>query len=447
MIRKGRFILLALAALAALALALTAAACGGSDNGGSGGTGSTGGSGSSGKSSVSGSLSFTAVWTGPEQKAFQAVLDGFQEQYPDVTVKFTSAGDQLPTVLSTAVQGGNPPDLAAIPQPGLIRDFQQKGAVKPLDFAKDTVQQNFGAAGVDVGSIDGTLYSLLFKASNKSTVWYNVQSYADAGVEAAQDWDAFLANAGTLKSSGVPAYSIGGSDGWTLTDLFENIYLRTAGPEKYDQLATHDIPWTDPSVKDALAEMAKVFGDSDNIAGGTQGALQTDFPTSVNQVFQDSPKAAQVIEGDFVAGTITTGAKAKTDYNFFAFPEIGSSGAVAEVGGDSVVMFKDSPAAQALVTYLASPEAAEIWAALGGFTTLNKNVDPSVYPDDITRAVAEQLAGAEAARFDMSDLAPSAFGATVGQGEWKLFQDFLKNPDDIGGITQQLEASAKKAYG
>ena len=32
---------------------------------------------------------------------------------PNVTVKYTSAGDQLPTVLSTAVQGGNPPDIAA----------------------------------------------------------------------------------------------------------------------------------------------------------------------------------------------------------------------------------------------------------------------------------------------------------------------------------------------
>ena len=57
-------------------------------------------------------------------------------------------------------------------------------------------------------------------------------------------------------------------------------------------------------------------------------------------------------------------------------------------GGDTVVMFKDSPAAEALVKYLASPEAAEIWAAKGGFATLNKNVDASVYPDEITQTTA-----------------------------------------------------------
>ena len=129
------------------------------------------------------------------------------------------------------------------------------------------------------------LYGFLFKAANKSTVWYNVAAFEDAGVEPPKTWDDFLAAAETINASGLPAYSIGGADGWTLTDLFENIYLRTAGPEKYDQLSTHEIPWTDQSVKDALTEMAKVLGDTENIAGGTSGALQTDFPTSVSNVF------------------------------------------------------------------------------------------------------------------------------------------------------------------
>ena len=93
--------------------------------------------------------------------------------------------------------------------------------------------------------------------------------FADAGVEAPDTWDDFLEAANTLSASGVPAYSIGGADGWTLTDLFENIYLRTAGPEMYDQLSRHEIPWTDQSVKDALTEMAKIVGDPDNIVGGT----------------------------------------------------------------------------------------------------------------------------------------------------------------------------------
>ena len=437
---RRRFVYFALAAL----LALLAAACGGGSSESSG-TGTSGGA----NQDVSGSVSLMGIWVGTEQQSIQAVLDGFKEKYPNVDVKYNAAGDNIVTVLATAVQGGNPPDLATIAQPGTIAEYAKAGDLQPIDFAKDTIAANFDDSIVELGTVDGKLYSFLFKGANKSTVWYNVPVFKDAGVEPPATWDEFLQNAQTLKASGVPAYSIGGADGWTLTDLFENIYIRTAGPEMYDKLAAHEIPWTDQSVKDALTEMAKVLGDTDNIAGGKQGALQTDFPTSVTQVFADPPKAAQVIEADFVAGEIVNSTKAQpeTGFNEFAFPSINDSPAMVVGGGDQVVMFKDSPAAEALVEYLASPEAATIWVKRGGFSSPNKNVDENDYPDAILRATASALAGAETFRFDLSDLQPSAFGGTVGQGLFKLFQDFLSNPSDVNGIAQQMEDAAQKAYG
>jgi ABC-type glycerol-3-phosphate transport system substrate-binding protein len=425
-------------------LVFVVAACGGGDNGETGAAGGTGG----GADCGSGSISLMGIWVATEQKSIQAVLDGFQEKCPDVTVKYNPAGDNIVTVLATAVQGGNPPDLATIAQPGTIREYADSGKIQPIDFAKDTISENYQQSAVDLGTIDGKLYSFLFKGANKSTVWYNVPLFEDAGVEAPGTWDEFLAAAETIKASGVPAYSIGGADGWTLTDLFENIYLRTAGPDKYDQLAAHEIPWTDQSVKDALAEMAKIFSDTDNIAGGTQGALQTDFPTSVTNAFSDNPKAAMVLEADFVEGEIINSTKAEpeTGFNVFDFPSINDSPPSVVGGGDQVVMFKDSPAARALVEYLASPEAAEIWVRRGGFSSPNKNVPEDAYQDPLLRATATALANAENFRFDLSDLQPSAFGGTVGQGEFKLFQDFLANPSDIDGIAQKLEDAAAKAY-
>src|SRR5262245_38389564 len=255
---RGR---IALLAVLALVLAVAAAACGGSDNGG---TGAAGG-GTTGAENVSGSVSFMGIWTGEEQASFQAVIDAFNEKFPNVTVKYNPVGDNLPTVLSTAVEGGNPPDLAEVAQPGLIQGFVDKGALKPIDFARSTMEDNFSDSILQVGTFNDQLYGLMFKAANKSTVWYNVQAFEDAGVEAADDWDQLLEDAQTIKASGLPAYSIGGADGWTLTDLFENLYLRIAGPDKYDQLAKHEIPWTDQTVKDTLTQMGKVFSDSANI--------------------------------------------------------------------------------------------------------------------------------------------------------------------------------------
>jgi alpha-glucoside transport system substrate-binding protein len=259
-------------------------------------------------------------------------------------------------------------------------------------------------------------------------------------------WPELIKAAQTIKSSGLPAYSIAGANGWTLTDLFENIYLRTAGGTKYDQLTAHTIKWTDPTVKTALKIMAQVFSNSGDIYGGTTGALQIDFPTSVNNVLTPTPKAAMVFEGDFVPGVATTKAKAITDYNVFTFPSVNNSPPSVVGGGDIVVMFKDTPASRALVTYLATPEAATIRAKLGGYSSPNKNVPASAYSDPLNRATAVALAKAKIFRFDLSDLEPAAFGGTVGQGEWKLLQDFLKSPKNVDGIASQLEAAAAAAF-
>jgi ABC-type glycerol-3-phosphate transport system substrate-binding protein len=421
------------------ALALVAAGCGGDDEDEDGGAAAE---------QVSGEVEISGIWTGQEAKSFEAVLDGFEEQQPDVTVKYDAAGDEIPTVLATAVEGGNPPDLAAVAQPGLVQDFFDQDALQPLDFADGEIRDNFPEGAFDIVTFDDQIYGFLFKAANKSTVWYNVGLYEAAGVEPPETFEEFLENAETLQASGTMAYSIGVDVGWPLTDLFENIYLRQAGPEMYDQLANHEIPWTDQSVKDALETMAEVVGDSDNLVGGTSGALQTDFPTSVTNAFKEDPDGAQVIEADFVASEITasTPAEAGTDYDVFEFPSIEGSESAVVGGGDIIIMFNDTDASRALVSYLASPEAAEIWAGRGGFSSANRNVDEDVYPDEITQRTATAIPEAETFRFDLSDLQPAAFGATVGRGMWQILQDLLRNPDDVDRIAEELEREANRAF-
>ncbi|MDQ3867121.1 MAG: extracellular solute-binding protein, partial [Actinomycetota bacterium] len=132
---------LLLLALLALALAV-AAGCGGGDDNGGGGGGGGGDTAAQGNKKVSGTITVQAVWTGQEGESFQAVIDDFKEQYPNVTVNYKSAQD-IATVLSTAVEGGNPPDVAALPNPGLMKDFASRNAIQPIDFAKDAVEENY----------------------------------------------------------------------------------------------------------------------------------------------------------------------------------------------------------------------------------------------------------------------------------------------------------------
>lgn len=428
--------------------ALLAAACGGGGGTGAGGGGGTDAEDALGDVDLAGvEIEIAGVWTGTEQERFRAVLDAFEEQ-TGASVTYTSTGDDIAAALGPRISGGSPPDVAVLPQPGLLRDYAEQGVLQPIEeVAGETVDANYDSIWRELGTVDDELYGVWFKAANKSLVWYNTGVFEDAGVTPPDNFEDFLSSAQTITDFGVPAISVGGADGWTLTDWFENVYLRVAGPDKYDQLAEHEIPWTDESVKESLQVLADAF-DPTLLAGGTQGALQNDFNTSVTRVFTDPPEAAMVFEADFVAGVITgdTNAELGADADVFDFPEIEGSGPAVVGGGDVAVLMKDSEGGRALVEFLATPTAAEAWASQGGFISPNKNLDAEVYPDEITRNIATAVVEAgENFRFDLSDLQPTEFGGTPGRGLFKLFQDFLSDPSDIDGITQQLEDAAASA--
>jgi alpha-glucoside transport system substrate-binding protein len=425
----------------AAALLVAATGCGG---------GKKSDSGPSGGGALKGvTLDVYAVWSGQEQANFQKVLDAFHAK-TGATVRYTSTGDNLATVLGSKIAGGQAPDVAMIPQQGVLVEYAKKGWVKPLGAqVQQTVAANYAKIWQDLGSVDGTLYGVYFKAANKSTVWYRTKAFGDAGIATPPaTWADFVKDAGTLADSGTAPVAVGGGDGWTLTDWFENVYLSQAGAANYDKLSKHEIKWTDPTVKTALKTLAEIWGKPSYLAGGTAGALADDFPTSVTRAFGDPPKAAMVYEGDFVAGNITKDTKSVigTDAKVFPFPKVGAQPPVVG-GGDAAAVLKDSPAAQQLVAYLASPEAATIEAKAGGFTSPNKSVDAAAYPDDTQRTIAKALVDVgDGFRFDMSDLAPAAFGGTKGAGEWKDLQDFLTKPADVDGTAAKLEADAAKAF-
>ncbi|MFG1682285.1 ABC transporter substrate-binding protein [Nonomuraea sp. NPDC049269] len=391
-------------------------------------------------------LEVAAKWTGDEQKNFQKVLKAFSDK-TGATVTYASTGEDTGAYLGPRIQGGSPPDVAILPQPGLVQQYAKQNALKPLtpEVTKE-IDTNYTPYWKELGSADGKTYGVLIKAAHKSLIWYRSQAFDDAGVQVPTNWDELVKSSQTIADSGTAPFSFCGASGWTLTDLFENVYLSSAGPENYDKLAKHEIPWTDPSVATALEKIAQIVGKKEFVLDGNSGALQTDFPTCVTKVFGQK-KAAMVIEADFVATQATAdGAKVGEEAKYFPFPKAGDTAPVV-LGGDVAVAMKDSPGAMALLQFLASKEGGEIWAKLPGYLSPNKNVSPDNYPDPLTKALGQTIISAgDAVRYDMSDLSPSAFGGTDGKGEWKVLQDFLRTPTDIKGAQTKLEDEAKKAW-
>jgi len=390
-----------------------------------------------------------ATWSGTEQENFQAVLDEFAK-LTKATVKYTSGGNDLPVLLNSRLAGGAPPDVAFIPQPGVVAEFAKRGALKPLTGdAAAAVSANFSDAWKGLGTIDGKLYGVYFKVANKSVIWYRTDKFGEAGVQPPKTWDEFKTVSKTLSEAGITPIVAAGGDGWVLTDWFENVYLRLGGPDNYDKLAKHELPWTDPTVVKALEVLADYWRTPKHVQGGPTGAVQVTFTQSIADVFGEKPKSAMLFEGDFVASEINKLAKVKVGEGakFFDWPSVEGSKPAVVTAGDQAVAFKDTPEAMALMAFLASPEAAKIMAAKGGFMSANKNLDPAAYPDPTTRQLASSVVSAELLRFDLSDLTPQAFGGGTSAHMWVLLQEFLSKPITPAALAQLLEDAAKKDFG
>lgn len=397
-------------------------------------------------------VTILSLWGGSEQEAFQKVLDGFTAK-TGIPTQYEQARDFLP-VIRTRLAAGNPPDIAIIPRPGVMVEFARSGDIVPLDgvvgqeiISPDTAKANYSQAWIDLGGVDGLLYGIAGKANSKSVLWYRPSTFKELGLSEPKTWQELLDVMAAIKAAGKTPFAIGGKDGWTYTDWFENILVRVAGPDLYDQLVTHKIPWTHPKVKETMERFADIVGDPANMVGGAEGANATGFVDGIGLVFGPNPSAEMYYEGGFVGG-IALGnfpdLKPGTDIAFFPFPEIDPQyGSPVVGGGDLAVMFKDTPEARAFMQYLASKEAGEIWAATGAIVSPNKTVDLSVYPNDLARAEAAQLTGATSFRFDGSDLMPSALG---GDYLFTAFQQFVANPKDIDGWLEKTESFAAQQY-
>jgi ABC-type glycerol-3-phosphate transport system substrate-binding protein len=392
-------------------------------------------------------IEVVAVWSGAEQQRFERVLEGF-ERATGCTVVYTPALHRISDFLAERLRAGRVPDVAFLPQPGALRQFVRDGVVFPIgeDTAK-AVRRNYSAVWQSLASVDGRLYGVWFKAANKSLIWYNVGVFERVGVVPPRDLNGLLRVARTITASGTPAFSVGGADGWTLTDWFENLYLRLAGPARYDALAGHRVSWTDESVTSTLQVMRQVRAP-DFLAGGVDGALQTSYDQSVTVAFSRPPAAAMVFEGDFVGGAITgnTPGRLGTDADVFAFPAVNGEMPTVVGGGDLAVLMRRSEAGDALLAYLATPAAAAVWASAGGFVSPNQNLDLAVYPDEISRTIARSVLDAgDGFRFDLSDLQPAAFGGVADRGMRKLLQDFLAGAG-VDDVASDLEAQATAAW-
>lgn len=394
------------------------------------------------------SLTLFGPWRGEDQVLVESMLAYFTAA-SGVAVSYSSSEGYEQQLIIDA-EAGSPPDIAVLPQPGLIGDLAAKGFVVPLGEETSTwLSENYGAGpswaalGTYAGPDGATaLYALPYKADVKSLVWYSPDNFADAGYAVPTTMEELMALTDQIVADGGTPWCIGlgsgGATGWPATDWVEEMMLRTQAPEVYDAWVSNELPFNSPEVVAAI-EAFGVFAKTDAyVAGGAAAVAATDFRESPLGLFASPPGCYMHRQASFIPSFFPEGTELGTDADFFYFPAYAEKDLGQPVLGAGTLAFimKDSEASRAFIEWLKTPIAHEVWMAQTGFVTPLKSVNTDLYGSEALKKQGEILANATTFRFDASDLMPGAVGAG---SFWTGMVDF------VGGKSAQEVADAIQA--
>jgi alpha-glucoside transport system substrate-binding protein len=410
---------------------------------------SEGGSDGGGETSEGdGRVSILGAFPEPEKGYFEESLAGFEEE-SGIDITYTASTD-FTTEIRTRVQGGNPPDIALFPQPGLVLSLGESGDALALNEFMDIEAAEASLIPGFLDSVtgeDGNIYAVPMRMAVKSLVWYPKQEFEKAGYQVPETWAELQALGEEIKTDGGTPWCLGaeaGADtGWVLTDWVEDMVLRTAGPEVYDQWYTHEIPFDDPAIQEA----AGVFGDDilfedGAVVGGTQGVLTTPFDVSPNGMFEEPPNCYLHRQGNFVTAFFPEDVQQNLSerVGLFVLPPVegGYDGTPILGGGDMAAAFTNDSDVKAVMEFIGSDEFGGPWAQAGGWLSPHATFDNSQYSDDITRQIAELVQNADVFRFDASDLMPPEVGAGT---FWDNMVAWTAGEKDLKTALSDIESS------
>jgi alpha-glucoside transport system substrate-binding protein len=443
---SGRYRVLAVASV--VGLALVAAGCSSSK------------SGSANKNSAE-CASFSA-WQGHDGKkvsAYSPIRDVEEDnlkkawkKFEDCTgikVNYEGTGE-FEAQIQVRSDGGNPPDLAFFPQPGLLERFAKAGKLKPASaLTKETAEKNWSKDWLKYGTVGGTFYAAPLGSNVKSYVWYSPKFFKDKGYKIPTSWDELITLSDTIAKTGVKPWCAGiesgDATGWPATDWMEDVMLRVEGTDVYDQWVTHQIPFNDPKVIAVADKVATILKNPNYVNGGygdVKSISTTAFQEGGLPILQN--KCALHRQASFYAAQWPDTVKVGENEDVFAFyfPAVDPAKGKPVLGaGEFVAAFNDRPEVQAFQSFLATAEFANARAKLGSWVSANKGLSLDNVASPVDKLSVQILQDPSTVfRFDGSDLMPAAVGAGT---FWKGMTDWI-NGKDTKSTLDFIEASWPK---
>ena len=409
---------------------------------------SSGGGGGQASGDVKGST--VTIWTSVDQP----VLDGFKSvtdakaAAQGMTIKWSKV-DNINQLIITKLQANDTPDIALIPQPGVVKDIVTRGKATALDDVVDlnTLKSSMIPGTLDAGTVNGKLYGLLTSANAKSFVFYPKKAFEKAGYTAPKSIDelnTLTEKIKTDKSATAPWCAGIGSEaatGWPATDWFEDLVMRYGGVDGYNKWVSHETKFDSPLVRQAAAEYEKLMFTEGNVLGGRKSISSTAFGTAGTPMFNNPPGCMMYKQGSFITDFFPDKVKADLDneVGVFAFPPATAGGDNPVLGGgDLAVLLHNTAGAQAAMKILADKSIGDKAAGTSTFLSPHKDFDVTKYKGQVAQDTAKIAYSASAFLFDGSDQMPGAVGAG---SFWKAMTAWNANQESLDKALKDIDSS------
>jgi alpha-glucoside transport system substrate-binding protein len=403
-----------------------------------------GGSGSGGSDSKT-----VTVWLSVDQP----VVDGFNKvlvpaaKKQGITVNLKKVNN-INQLVMTSIQANKAPDIALIPQPGVVGDIVKRNKATALDDVVDmaSLKSSMAAGTLEAGTVDGKLYGLLVSMNVKSLVFYNKKAWAKAGYPTPKSLDELNSLTDKIKADGGTPWCMGiqdpgGASGWPATDWMEDLVMRYGGADKYNDWVSHKIPFDDPVVKQAGGEFEKLLFTDGNVTGGQKAIANSNWQTVANHMFDAKPGCWMLKQGNFITGFFPKNVQADLDANVgvFGFPPATAGGENPTLGGgDLATLLNSNKSSQAVMKLMSQTDLGSEAAKSGAYISPHKDFDTSVYPNTIVKGAADVAYKSTQFLFDGSDAMP----ASVGAGSfWKQMVSWTAGEESLDEALKNIDSS------
>ncbi len=373
------------------------------------------------------------------KEAFQNLINGFQAENPDITVKWNLFDHEGYKTSIRNFLTADAPDLANWYAGNRMLPFVKAGLFEPVDdvWEDNGLGDSMGASQGSM-TIDGQIWGVPYTYYQWG-VYYRKDLFAQNGISAPSTWDEFIAAGETLKAAGITPITIGTKYLWTAAGVFDYLNLRTNGFEFHQDLTNGKVAWTDPRVRETFKNWGQLVEAGFFIDNHAAFSWQEALAPMVQG------KAAMYVMGNFAVAPLREAGLTDDQLGFFQFPVIDPSVPLAEEAPTDTIHIpanaKNKVEAKKFLAYLARADVQGEMNKTLGQLPINKNAE--IADDVFIEAGFGMLSGTTGGIAQFFDRDAPAEMAKAGM---EGFQEFMVKPERLDAILNRLEKVRGSVY-